>query len=296
MGMGNRGDDPVETDLRAIARRRNGVTLQHWLALATAITIGAATVLGAVALRAPAAAFPAILAAAATVSVGAWVYAGHRIRSAWLTWQDAAALADHLAALDGRLSTWAGDPQRVAASRLGALLREQILRARPRWNASAIIPHRLSRALLLIPAMLVISGASMFLARPAHRPALSFPTAMTDGAAQAFVKHSQTGQRDGATTAGAEMHGQAGASGSAGTARTGDAQTLPGSDAGPHGSGEGQPSGDGAAPPHAAERLRDAIRAAFGADPAPGEQAKGSRGSQDPTRPGAVTLAKDSGG
>lgn len=287
MGMVKHSDDDVvEADLRAIVRRYNALLAQHWIAVAAAITIAAGALLTVTALRASAAVFTAALTVSVLLACGAWTCAALRIWRDRLERQRAAALADRVAALDGRLSTWAADPDRAAASPLGALLREQILLARARWTPTAIVPRRFARSLALIPAMLALFAATTFYARPPRTAPLPPETAaaMLVATADQLAAAGQKTTVSHHATAGASQTRAGNAGGTGGDGR-GDAANAEGaSGSSGHGTGLAEGSADEHSEPGAPDRLRNAIRAAFGADPAgpPTDhtrQANGRRGS-----------------
>lgn len=264
-------DAAIHEEMQALRRRLNGLAAQQTAALALSTGIIAATVLILTALRGGSNAFTVVSALAGATAVSTAVILTWRLRRRWLSLAAAAHLADQRSALDGRLVTLLADP--APSSPLRPLLLQQIEHATPRWRVDQLAPRRVAPATMLVPATLLLCGATLFLLRP-PATAIGYPQPVRpvalDEPGDALVSHATAVASLHSTERGAGQDGRHGDGGATGGSQPGDS---PLGDAplglGSHGdtpssapgsaTGAARSDGDG---------LRQAIRRAMGADPA----------------------------
>lgn len=155
----------VEARVHLVRRRLNSFTLQHVAYLAASAVVIVAAILIAVGLRAPAAIFRAavwgsVAAVLATLGLSVW----------WATWRwidvrRAAALADRGGGLRDRLTTLISLRAQPQASRLMPLLVTQALDLRDRWRPESIAPRGVPRSIFMLLASLALLASTAFLER-----------------------------------------------------------------------------------------------------------------------------------
>lgn len=260
----------VETELRSIRLRRNGVALQCALASASSVLLVAASLVIACALRGSSSGFALATTLAGVGAVAGTGYVAWRTWRNWLTLPATARLADTRAALDDRLTTLLAVAPLSPAPALRPLLIEQLVQARPRWGAGALAPRRFSPWLALVPAALAVFVATAFYARPPARATASRPllrtasvpaTAPIDGSDgstdRALFASPPSGEPAGAR-GGVKDATRAGGGGAAGP--EGASNDITGS--APRAGSEGAAAATGAL-----DRLQQSIRDTFGGSP-----------------------------
>jgi len=155
----------VEARVHLVRRRLNAFTLQHVAYLAGSIVILITAILIVVGIRAPAtvfrvAAWISIAAIAVTVALAAW-WAARR----WIGLGDAAVLTDRRADLSDRLTTVVSLRSQPQASRFMPLLVTQALDLRERWRPRSIVPRGIPRSIFMFVAALALLASTAFLER-----------------------------------------------------------------------------------------------------------------------------------
>jgi len=306
------GSAQVEERLRIIRRRLNLFTLQDGLYLSGSLTLLAATLLIALALRGGASFFAVSAWTAAAAVVAAFVAAALRISRRWRSLEQVVRFADRQAGLDDRLATLMLDPSRARNSRLKDLLLEQILTVTPIWDVDALAPRRVPRSLYVLVGSLAALIATSFFVRPPAppKPASAMrPHIGEHGADAVLVPRAEDTGGAGGGSAGApiqvaKLEGVAGdgsqppssarsegrhtdEQGSLAAAGQVGGNPIPGQQQlGEHRSGAAAQSA-GAPPPGLTEKLQDAIRQALGAgDSGDDQHAEGHDGASRGARTG----------
>ncbi len=162
----------IETRLRLVRRRWNGVTVQHAVYIGGSIVALAAALLIVLALRGSTPLFGVIFWAAIGVTLVGVAATALRVRRTWLSAERTARRIDHAARLDDRLSTLVGCAARLDRSPVGGILVRQLLDLGPRWTPAQIAPRRVARSVWLLVASLCALLATSLLERrpPAPSP------------------------------------------------------------------------------------------------------------------------------
>jgi hypothetical protein len=308
----------VEERLRALRRRLNALTAQHSVYVSVSAIIVVITALILVGLRGSAVAFRAATWCGAVVCLAAGVWAAGAARRRWLDVTATAHLADRRGALSDRLVTLIDLRSRPRTSRLAPVLVAQLLGLSKQWQPHLIAPRRVPRSVYALVAALLALGSTAFIERrppapPEVQTSSATAGALTDaGSPQAPFMAGSTGKHaadgpsvPGIPPAGELPQGQAfdGREASSvppnGDSQQGASSTaagLPGKGApqpdGPPRANRGQGDHKGLEQPDNAlaalpDRLQDAIRRAFHAQPMERPQQLAARA--DPTNgpPGA---------
>jgi len=155
----------VEARLHLVRRRINAFTLQHIVYLGLSVLVVVAAALIAVGLRASAetfrfAAWGGLAVAAATAALCCGVMAMR-----WVDLRRAALLADRRCGMSDRLTTLMSLRGRRQDSRLAPLLITQILDMRARWRPEQVAPRGMPRTVFVFLASLALLASTAFLER-----------------------------------------------------------------------------------------------------------------------------------
>ncbi len=173
----------VEERLHALRRRLNGVTAQHGAYVGTSTVILVLTALIIVALRGPASVFRMATWGGVLVLLGVTAWCLRTVRRGWLDLAATAHFADRRGALTDRLVTLVDLRVHPRPSRLAPVLVAQVLALSQQWQPQRIARRRVPRSVYAVLGALLALGCTAFIERRPPAPAAAFtPGGSTAGA------------------------------------------------------------------------------------------------------------------
>lgn len=272
----------IEERLQLLRRRLNIFHAQHVAYLGgSGLTLIAALLLIA-GLRASPQAFGVILWLSVAVALGCVGYALPALVRRWIDVTHVAGIADREGGLADRLTTLISLPSRPQPSRLAPLLVTQALDLGERWRPERIAPRRVPRSIFLLLASLLLLVLTAFVQRrdpdAATDPETESPAQLGHDAPQQLPQRPELQARDDRTE---EMLDATGP-------RAGVDGGLPPGAMPDAGSYDGSAPLEGTQLSEMPDRLQDAIRRAFNAEPldsprqlGSGAEAQGASGQRE---------------
>ncbi len=160
----------VEERLHALRRRLNAVTAQHSVYVCLSVTISVLSALIILALRGSAVAFRAATWSGGILCLAAGIWGWATARRRWLDVAATAHLADRRGGLTDRLITLVDLRARPRPARLAPVLVAQLLGLSKQWQPQRIAPRRVPRSLLVLLASLLALGSTAFIERRPPAP------------------------------------------------------------------------------------------------------------------------------
>lgn len=174
----------VEERLHALRRRLNAVTAQHSVYVCLSLTIAVLTALIILALRGSAVAFRTATWSGGVLCLAVSAWGGLTARRRWLDVAGTARLADQRGGLTDRLITLVDLRARPRPARLAPVLVAQLLALSKQWQPQQIAPRRIPRSLLALLVSLLALGSTAFIER---RPPVPPPAQASASAAGALA-------------------------------------------------------------------------------------------------------------